>query len=220
MNRRTLSRAAARQFYDRIGAKQDTQTFYEQPALDDLIAPARFGEAQCVFEVGCGTGRFAEELLATHLPDEARYCGIDLSATMVELTRRRLARFGKRAHVEQTDGRLSFDCADKSVDRLVATYVLDLFSPQDIRAFLQEAHRVLAADGRLCLVSLTWGQTPISRLVTALWDRVHRFRPYWVGGCRPIELRDFLSDGRWQVDDVHVVTAWGVPSEIVVACPL
>ena len=52
-----LSRQEARAVYDRIGAWQDTQAFYEGPALDALIAHGSFEDARAVFEVGCGTGR-------------------------------------------------------------------------------------------------------------------------------------------------------------------
>lgn len=42
-----------------------------------------FETATHVFELGCGTGRFAERLLERHLPATARYKGIDLGPTMV-----------------------------------------------------------------------------------------------------------------------------------------
>jgi hypothetical protein len=38
-----------------------------------------------------------------------------------------------------------------------------------------------------------------------------------VGGCRPLQLTDFLNEERWQIDYHNVVTAFGIPSEIVVA---
>jgi hypothetical protein len=35
--RRVFTHAEARRFYDRIGAKQDSQAFYDRPALEDLL---------------------------------------------------------------------------------------------------------------------------------------------------------------------------------------
>ncbi len=61
-------REQVRAFYDRFGAKQDSQAFYEDAATADLILNAELGAARAVFEFGCGTGRFAEKLLAEHLP--------------------------------------------------------------------------------------------------------------------------------------------------------
>ena len=59
-----LTRSQAQTFYDRFGRKQDAQAFYEDGALDDLIDHAAFEQVEKVFELGCGTGRFASRLLA------------------------------------------------------------------------------------------------------------------------------------------------------------
>lgn len=45
----------ARRFYDRFGAKQDGQGFYENAALNVLIQHGGFSDAQSVLEIGCGT---------------------------------------------------------------------------------------------------------------------------------------------------------------------
>lgn len=217
---RMLTHQQAIAFYNWLGAKQDWQAFYEAPATRDLIAHASFESAQAVFELGCGTGAFAEQLLAHHLPSQARYVAVDSSATMVRLARSRLARFGERVTVRQTDGSLQFTDEAGSCDRFVATYVLDLLSVPDIAQVLSEAHRLLAADGRLCLVSLTRGTTPLARLVTWFWARLHALEPRLVGGCRPLGLRDCLPRSRFHPVYMHVVTRCGVPSEVVVASNL
>jgi ubiquinone/menaquinone biosynthesis C-methylase UbiE len=213
-----LSREQARAFYDRFGAKQDAQAFYEDRAVRALVAHSQFDTATAVFEYGCGTGRIAADLLTNHLPAGATYVGCDLSTTMIDLARQRLARFGARATLRLTDGSPRLDAADASVDRFLSTYVLDLLSPEDIRALLGEARRILTADGRLCLVSLTYGCTLLSRTLIGIWTQIHRMRPSLVGGCRPIALRDFLSESHWRIVHREVVTAFGVPSEVLVAC--
>jgi len=212
-----LSREQARDFYDRFGAKQDSQKFYEDPAVRVLLAHADLQAAKAVFEFGCGTGRLAEELLSQHLSEDASYAGCDLSATMVGLARARLARFGARAQVRQTDGAPRLDAPDAAHDRVVSTYVLDLLPEEDMGTVLGEAHRVLTPGGRLCLVGLTEGTTLPSRAIIALWKTLHRIRPAIVGGCRPVELRAFLSDQQWQIDHRSVVVAFGIPSEVLVA---
>jgi SAM-dependent methyltransferase len=216
---RLLTRSEARAVYDRVGRGQDTQAFYEDPALDALIAHGDFGAARSVLEVGCGTGRLAKRLLRDHCPPEARYAGADLSPRMVEIARDRLVSFGGRATVVETDGAFAFDRADGSHDRVVATYLLDLLPERDIRAFLAEARRLLGAEGRLCLAGLTWGDGPLARLVSGGWAVVHALRPEWVGGCRPLRMRPFVDEGAWAILHHEVVRAWGVPSEVLVAAP-
>jgi ubiquinone/menaquinone biosynthesis C-methylase UbiE len=214
---RMLTHQQAKAFYDRLGSKQDLQAFYEMPATTNLIAHAAFEQAQSVFECGCGTGAFAERLLSRHLPPQARYLAVDSSSTMVALARARLARFGGRVTVRQTDGSLQFDEVSGSFERFVSNYVLDLLSLSDMAQLLAEAHRLLMAEGRLCLVSLTRGSTTLANLVTWTWTRIHALEPRLVGGCRPLELRDCLPRTHWHIDYARVITRFGVPSEVVVA---
>lgn len=78
----------ARRFYDRFGSRQDTQGFYENPALDDLVKYADFEHARSVLEFGCGTGSFARRLLETDLPAMAHYLGLDITSPPYRQERR------------------------------------------------------------------------------------------------------------------------------------
>lgn len=214
-----LTRSQARAFYDRFGEKQDNQGFYEDAALEQLVAHAAFERAERVFELGCGTGRFAAGLLAESLAPSATYLGTDLSQTMIDIAGGRVAPFGERAKVELADGSLRFPVADASVDRVVATYVLDLLSEAEIGEAIAEARRVLTPAGKLCLVSLTTGASLASKLVSRLWAAVFRLRASLVGGCRPIALAPRLDPGDWSVEYRNVVTQTGVASEVLIASP-
>ena len=214
-----LTRAQARNFYDRFGKKQDSQAFYEDAAINDLITRAAFDEAENIFELGCGTGRFASRLLNKHLPSSASYLGIDLSRTMIDIATRRLLPYRDRAKLIQTDGPIHFPIPNHSVDRVVSTYVIDLLSELDIRQTISEAHRVLIPSGKLCLVSLTFGVTLPSRIVCALWSAIFRLRASFIGGCRPILLDSFFEQQSWTVGYRNVITQYGVPSEVFIASP-
>jgi ubiquinone/menaquinone biosynthesis C-methylase UbiE len=214
-----LTRAQAAAYYDHFGARQDTQSFYEDAALDNLIAHADFESAQDVFELGCGTGRFATRLLSRHLPPSASYLGVDISRTMVKLAQQRVAQNADQANVMLTDGSMRFPVDDHSVDRVVATYVFDLLTDSDIQKALSETARVLAPNGKLCLVSLTQGVTVTSKIVSTLWSLVYRMHAPLVGGCRPIHLEALLGTPGWSIDYRTVITRWGVPSEVLIAKP-
>lgn len=212
-----LTRSQAQAFYDRFGRKQDAQAFYEDAALDDLIAHAAFEKAANVFELGCGTGRFALRLLTTSLPLFAAYFGIDLSQTMTDIAVQRLSSCGERAKVARSDGSMRFPISDCSVDRVVSTYVLDLLSEADIREAIFEARRVLMPSGKLCLVTLANGVTFTSRIVSTLWSAVFGLHAPLVGGCRPIQLDSFFDRRDWSIDYRNVVSQFGVPSEVLIA---
>lgn len=195
-------RTALQAHYDALGAGQDAEAWYEDPAFDDLCARCDFEEARNVLEIGCGTGRFAERLLADHLSPDAQYIGVDLSAVMVGLTRERLARFGPRCRVVQADAVAGLPLVDGGADRIVATFVFDLFSREETRKVLENAARGLAPDGLLCAASLDQGQGPAQRLRALGWRLVRAIAPLKVGGCRPVTLPDTLGP-QWDV--VHYV---------------
>ncbi len=211
-----FSHEQARAFYDRFGAWQDRQRFYEDDAVEEMLRHMALDEARSVCEFGCGTGRLAETLMRERLPERARYLGVDVSATMVALARRRLAPFGDRAGVRLTDGAPRLDLPDACVDRFLSTYVLDLLGAEDIRTLLSEAHRVLEPGGRLGLASLTRGTTLASKLVMKGWTLLRRMSPALVGGCRPIALETYVG-GIWDVRHRATVVRFGMPSEVLVA---
>jgi ubiquinone/menaquinone biosynthesis C-methylase UbiE len=214
-----LTPSQARTFYDRFGRKQDAQAFYEDAALDDLVAHANFEQADSVFELGCGTGRFAARLLEKHLPRSASYLGTDLSKIMIDIANSRMSPYAERAKVAVSDGSMSFPLPDQSVDRVVSTYVLDLLSEEDTARAVREARRVLTPNGKLCLVSLTEGNTIASRVVSGLWSMLFRLRPSLLGGCRPVRLESCVDSQDWSVEYRNVVVQFGVPSEVLIASP-
>ena len=216
MTAHSFTADAAKRFYDRFGAKQDLQV-YEHVALERLAAHGDFEHASAVFELGCGTGRFAEQLLRERLPSDARYVGVDVSSTMIELAEKRLARWKERAVVHRTDATQRLRHADGSFDRFVTTYVLDLLDDATIRGVLAEAHRVLSRGGLVCIASLADGAGPVSRFVSGAWKVLYSVRPQIVGGCRPIRVRDHLEAAAWTVEDFERVSSWGITSDVVVA---
>ncbi|MDP3938424.1 MAG: class I SAM-dependent methyltransferase [Deltaproteobacteria bacterium] len=213
---RTLSHAEARKIYDRIGAMQDTQAFYEDRATSELVRLAEIEKATRVFEFGCGTGRFAARLLSRHLPPSATYKGVDLSPTMINLASKKLASFAPRGEVVLSEGDLPAGEPAGSYDRFLSNFVFDLLSEGEIRRVIDEAHRMLRPGGLLCLSSLSTGATPFSRAVARLWTRVHGWRPALLGGCRPIALAGFLQEDRWRLRERVQLAPFGLPSEVII----
>ncbi len=217
---RTLTLEEAKAYYDSFGAKQDSQTFYEGPAIKKLVTKGHFDQASSLFEFGCGTGRFAQELLSEHLPPDAIYQGTDVSSTMIQLAKERLEFFGPRAMVTQSSTKVDIPLGDDSIDHFVSTYVLDLLPDVATQKVLEEAHRVLQADGLLCLVSITQGNIFLSRIVMDIWQWIFSRKPSIVGGCRPIQLTELLPAAQWQIRYQTVVVAWGIASEVLIAAPI
>jgi ubiquinone/menaquinone biosynthesis C-methylase UbiE len=215
----SLTSEQARAVYDRIGALQDWQRFYEDAATRALVAQADFGDARAVVEVGCGTGRFAAQLLAEHLPPDATYQGLDVSPVMVKLATARLQPWADRARVRLVDGGAHLPVANGRADRVVTSYVLDLLAPEHATDLLEDVHRVLRRDGLLATAGLTEGVSPSTRAVSRAWRAIWRRWPELVGGCRPIDAAALLAPDRWEIAHREVVCAWRVCSEVLVARP-
>lgn len=207
----------ARHFYDRYGAVQDRSARFEDRARELMVELGAFERATRVLEFGFGTGRLAQLLFEGHLREDARYVGQEVSSTMCDLARSRLGPWGERVELRLTEGELDLPDADASFDRFVSTYVLDLMPEPGIRRVLDEAHRVLTPEGLLCLVSLTRGERPLSRAISRMWGRISHLAPTKVGGCRPVELGDFVRPPAWEIVAKRVVTALAVPSQVVIA---
>jgi len=212
MKPRGLSHADVETFYDAFGARQDGAGYYEDVTLAELKRFAKFESATSIVEFGCGTGRFAEEILSA---SAASYWGCDVSATMIELSRLRLAKFGERATLVKSAGETKLPLQDESCDRFVSNYVLDILSADEIESVLGEAQRILKPNGLLCLTGLTFGKGLGSKAWTAFWNLRFDLNPKWVGGCRPVALTGFLSG--WELVHRNVLTVRGISSEVVVA---
>ena len=213
-----LSDLQARRVYDRIGRLQDSQAFYEDAAVERMLALGDLASATAVFELGCGTGRLARRLLAERLPPAATYVSTDISPRMTQIAEARLGPWAGRARVvtlEPGGERLPGD--DGAFDRFVATYVFDLLEERDTGRLLDEAARLLGRGGLLCAVGITAGPGGLTRFVMNGWAKIAARVPELVGGCRPIDLRPHLSTERWAITASEVVTRWAVSSQVVVA---
>jgi len=100
-----------------------------------------------VLEMGCGTG----ELGALLLDRGARVDGFDLSPTMVQTARERIAAEGLEDRLKVwemgVDGMDTL--AEKSYDAVVSTLVFSELSDDERRYALRQAYRALRPGGRL-----------------------------------------------------------------------
>jgi SAM-dependent methyltransferase len=143
----------------------------EENALQKLIRPglfrrrefalavAREYEAPAVLDVGCGSARIGELALEQ---GAARYVGIDLSDTMLELARTRLDRFEDKSELIQGDF-LAADL-DRSFDVVLALGLFDYLA--DPKPFVHRMY-ALSADGGSTIGSFPrwhWLKGPVRKV--------------------------------------------------------
>ncbi len=123
---------------------------------------------------------------------------------MLSLAINCLSRWSDRVNIQLSNGSMKLPVSDGAFDFFVSTYVLDLLGRDDILFLLDEAHRILADDGLLCIVSLTHGENLLARGISLLWESIYKTYPLLLGGCRPIEVLDLLSKAKWYSPDSYV----------------
>ncbi len=120
-----------------------------------------------VLDVGCGSGRIAEFVLEA---GAGHYLGIDFSEPMIELSRRRLERFGART--ELVTGDFLEAAIDGEFDVVLALGLFD---------YLPEPHRFSRRMYELCAP----GGCVVGSFPTWSWVKgpVRKVRYEWIGDC-------------------------------------
>ena len=68
-------------------------------------------------------------------------------------------------------------------------------------------------------VGITTGKNIRSKIVSKGWSFIFKLRPSLVGGCRPINLKTYVTEEDWNIEFHEKVTAKLVASEILIATP-
>ena len=122
----------------------------QEAILRATLDAARLVDGDRLVDVGCGTGKlpvFAAMVGQGRLGD---VLGIDATAGMIDLARKRAAEAGVAARFEVGVGE-SLPLADGSVDAATSSYFLHHL-PEDVKVkAVQEMWRVLAPGGRLVI---------------------------------------------------------------------
>lgn len=166
-----------------------------------------------LLEVAVGTGTEFATLSAE--PGRNLCVGVDLSAGMLKLTRRRIRRAsGGRGLLCLADA-CALPFRAESFDCLLSCYMLDLLPGSNIPVVLREFHRVLRREGLLVLVVMG-EQSPV---VQQAWMTLFRHIPALVGGCRPIQAADWLRTLGWEIECQEQITQSGFRSAVLAARP-
>lgn len=208
------SKAQARASYDRMSRSYDLFAGAFEKRLRNL-ALERLGIAmgEAVLEIGFGTGHCLEQI-AEAVGETGRVCGVDLSAGMLEVSRRRLAQAGLLERVELRCGDAAqLPYPDEEFDAAFMSFTLELFDTPEIPIVLGEIRRVLKSDGRLGVVSLSreYGAPLMLRVYEWLRQRL----PQYID-CRPIYVEQALQDAGYRIAHSENESLWGLPAKLAV----
>ena len=153
--------------------------------------------------------------LAQAVGDKGKVYGIDISEGMCNISLSRMEKSGLSERVELHCGdatQLPFKA--NCFDAVFISFALELFDTPEIPAVLNECHRVLKDDGRICIVAMS--KKAKDGMMVKLYEWFHDRLPNYVD-CRPIYVRDALEQAGFRVQDVSKMYMWGLPVEIVLA---
>jgi ubiquinone/menaquinone biosynthesis C-methylase UbiE len=209
------TRSETSQWYDRLSHWYDwLSSPWEGPFRRAGLKMLDLQPGESVLELGPGTGHGVSALAIAAGAGGSVY-GLDLSARMVHISHQRVRREGRAGRVLLMVGdaaRLPYRV--KSFDAIFMSFVLELFSPEEIPTVLGECRQVLRPGGRLCAVSMT--SSGKSFLMRGLYERAQRRFPRLID-CRPIHLAQSLEAAGFALRRTTCHSSLDLPVEIVLA---
>jgi demethylmenaquinone methyltransferase/2-methoxy-6-polyprenyl-1,4-benzoquinol methylase len=173
-------------------------------------------EGEIILEIGVGTG-FSLREISRRVGTTGKAYGIDITPEMLRLTEKRLRKAGLMDRVELIEGDArNMPFKDNTFDAVYMAATLELFDTPDIPRVLGEIKRVLKANGRLGVNSLSKEGQNNNRFLK-LYEWMHRKFPKYAS-CRPIYVEKAIKDAGFNVlakQELMIMKL--VPIELVIA---
>ena len=184
----------------------------ESEAARQVLEWAGISGRESVLEAGVGTGLLFERLLRKN--SGGFTAGIDLSPEMLEKAEERVSKSRERTNFSlQKASVYELPFAEDTFDCLVSCYVLDLLPEKDFTGILVEFERVLKPGGRLVLASMSPGW----KRIHAFWGWMARTFPTLMTDCRPVDLKPFVEEAGFSIEQREKISQNTFPSEVFLA---
>jgi demethylmenaquinone methyltransferase/2-methoxy-6-polyprenyl-1,4-benzoquinol methylase len=209
------SREDAKKYYDRISVAYDwIGGIFERTPAEKALNILKINDGEIVLEIGFGTGHCLRQI-ALSVGKTGKTYGIDISDGMLQVTKRRLQNHGLIDMVELHRGdALKLPFINETFDVVFMSFTLELFDTPEIPQLLNEVRRVLKAEGRLGITSLS--RIKGNSVALRVYEWVHKKFPKYID-CRPIYLEQLLHRAGYVIQIKEVHNLFVLPLEIVVA---
>lgn len=213
--RTLLARQTTARAYDRLSRWYDLLTGRAERLLTGTCVEMLGAKpGQRILEIGPGTGH-GLVALASAVGPGGWVVGLDLSAGMLSVAQRRMARAGAegRTNLVRGDG-VHLPFGPNSFDAALMSFTLELFETTELAAVLHECARVLGPGGRMGLVAMA---TPArASAMSRAYALAHSRWPKVID-CRPIEVSSVLAGASLVMLEIRHTSIWGLPVALAVA---
>ena len=205
----------AKQAYDRLSKFYDYTLGllgrkYSEMALERLSLV----EGETVLEIGVGTGHCLKWIAGLVGP-AGKACGIDISSSMIERTKKRLEK-------EALANRAELCCAEATClpfnegafDAVFMSFALEVIDTPEIPSVLARIKEVLKPGGRLGILDMS--RENGKSVFLKLYEWMHNRCPKYLGS-RPIYAEQCLIDAGYQIRSKERIRIFRLPAEIIVA---
>lgn len=205
----------AKRFYDKISRAYDYFTgAFERKHTERTLECLSINEGEAVLEIGFGSGHCLKRIVQS-VGETGKACGIDISAGMLEVTKRRLGKAQLIDRVSLCRGDAAkLPYRENAFDAIFVSFTLELFDTPEISKVLEEIRRVLRPTGRLGIASMSRESGKSAPL--RLYEWAHKKWPRYVD-CRPIYLEESLINAGYRIRSKEMTRMVGLPIEIIVA---
>lgn len=208
------TKVQAKESYDKISRFYDYFAgVFEKKYRNMTLERLDIKRGETVLEIGFGTGHCLKQM-AESVGEEGRIYGIDISSGMLEVSKRRLEEAGLLDRVKLYCGdALKMPYEDNKFDAVFMSFTLELFDTPEIPKVLDKIERVLKANGRLGVVSMS--KEDGDSILLRMYEWTHKKFPKYAD-CRPIYIKQSIKDAGFEIEYKEKVKLFGLPGEIVI----
>lgn len=208
------TKVQAKESYDKISRFYDYFAgVFEKKYRNMTLERLDIKRGETVLEIGFGTGHCLKQM-AESVGEEGKVYGIDISSGMLEVSKRRFEEAGLLDRVKLYCGdALKMPYEDNKFDAVFMSFTLELFDTPEIPKVLDKIERVLKANGRLGVVSMS--KEDGDSILLRMYEWTHKKFPKYAD-CRPIYIEQSIKDAGFEIEYKEKVKLFGLPGEIVI----